>query len=122
MTQHTPGPWRTLPNAVIGQWQVLSPKTKIATVSIQALEGATKLMPDCDMNAKANARLIAAAPELLAACQSLLHFAELTGWGDLALAGSGNEQRDTISIQTMELARKAVAQATGNEIPTPAVS
>lgn len=68
--KHTPGPWRTLANAYIGQWQVLSSESKICTVSKKTLDRSLMAeYPDLDKEASANARLIAAAPELLAACE-----------------------------------------------------
>lgn len=56
---------------------------------------------------RANARLIAAAPDLLAACQALLDY-------------TYNTSQPCTAIR--EQARNAIAQATGNEIPTPAIS
>lgn len=59
-TQHTPGPWRTgdLYHTVFG------PKAEAACPKTIAHMVGTEV--------KANARLIAAAPELLAACETVL--------------------------------------------------
>jgi hypothetical protein len=73
MTTHTPGPWKT----------VLSASTRAVTTSNEAPKQATicRLFSECVAfetgEFEANARLIAAAPELLAALKmaigSLLH-------------------------------------------------
>ena len=62
MTQHTPGPW----NNDTHPWDVLADgkrTTPIATVHVEV---------DGGNEARANARLIAAAPELLEALKSLV--------------------------------------------------
>lgn len=87
--QHTPGPWNIIPNAIIGHWQIESPSGRIATVS-QCINGTE--FPDIDTQAKANAQLIAAAPDLLECCQELLKMVDELlplaqhgcGWGTIA--------------------------------------
>ena len=59
MSKHTPGPWKILHDPVHGGPLVATEDVAIADV--MEMEGGMS---------KANARLIAAAPELLAACES----------------------------------------------------
>jgi len=59
-TEHTPGPWRTVGNKA-GSWSVLSGNICLAVLARK----------DCLEWNEANARLIAAAPELLEALQNL---------------------------------------------------
>lgn len=92
--KHTPGPW----------WDY---ETLDGGVRIDAPSGLIcRLRPDED--AKANARLIAAAPELLQMCTELLHEVE------------GNEKwrqehlgRNYSETQLIVEARAAIAKATG---------
>lgn len=69
--QHTPGPW----TLVLGQR---------GEAWVEAQQGDI-LVAECTENAKANATLIAAAPEMLAALTDLLYVAEEEGlehaWG-----------------------------------------
>ena len=61
MSAHTPGPWETSVNDE-GQWDVCA-------------EGGGDMvadLADCPESAEANARLIAAAPDLLAALKAVL--------------------------------------------------
>lgn len=104
-TNHTPGPWRTLANAYVGNWQILSNKTKVATVSKRTIErGAVGDYPDMDLEAAANARLIAAAPELLEACQEAA--ACMQEWIDADLM--------VIKAEPLTTLRAAIAKATGD--------
>ena len=70
--QHTPGPWRVErqnPSPTTGEWMIAGTKP-----------GYLAEVRDCgSMDVQANARLIAAAPDLLAALQALV--AELDGPG-----------------------------------------
>jgi hypothetical protein len=71
-TKHTPGPWRTDFNSYDNQWRVYE---KNGPPIINSL-----FKPSGEIG-EANARLIAAAPDLLEACEVLLKAApEL--WGD----------------------------------------
>jgi hypothetical protein len=83
-TQHTPGPWR------IGDagFTVFGPPNPGALPETIA-----------PTKSRANARLIAAAPELLAALQSIL---------DIEPSGLSNDER-----RLYALARAAIAKATG---------
>ena len=60
MTQHTPGPWKAIAAAVYAG-------RPLSTVVVSGDHG--RLSAD---EAEANARLIAAAPELLEACKQML--------------------------------------------------
>jgi len=73
MTKHTPGPWEVGPQ----DWS----RTRV----FQEQQGSRRILANCDLNelrethgyqeeALANARLIAAAPDLLAACRDVLEF------------------------------------------------
>lgn len=55
--KHTPGPWQ----ATVGGWAVFGPDYRVANV--------VAATTDAELRHAANAVLIAAAPELLAACQ-----------------------------------------------------
>jgi len=88
--QHTPGPW-------IATW-----KFEIGPVSKEDDQSFGMVIPIADAlgdNREANARLIAAAPQLLLACEGLLAIAE-TG---------------VTSLGAIRVARAAIAKATGSE-------
>jgi hypothetical protein len=99
-TKHTPGPW-----SIQGQWQlktdtgewvdaecVEAPKWGIIGAWVDA---------SCD-EAAANARLVAAAPELLEACKSMLSSGGLIG-----------DRPDVLSA--VQKLRRAVAKAEGRD-------
>jgi hypothetical protein len=74
--QHTPGPWRTctLPYAEGGRGQVVADvPTCFGSVAVRA-DVLTACPPKAELDAQglANARLIAASPDLLAACKAVL--------------------------------------------------
>jgi hypothetical protein len=72
MTKPTPGPWiaASRPSSVVGLPIVSSPQGRsIASVTFFALGEAFELH---DLESQANARLIAAAPDLLRAAEALL--------------------------------------------------
>jgi hypothetical protein len=98
--QHTPGPWKVKAgtNAVLaGRKQICSHVNAASALPVNMLE-------DQEI-AQANARLIAAAPELLDALQELTQIAsvlEATCLGD----SRAKENR-------MDRARAAIAKATG---------
>jgi hypothetical protein len=84
---HTPGPWKQV--SVRGGWdgvQVANGGTTICTLALN--------VPD-------NARLIAAAPDLLEACQFLLETAEKAPWSQMAMS------------RALDHIRAAVAKAIG---------
>ncbi len=79
MTEHTPGPWRCVEPAPGDDcWRILATDANIAHV-----------LPEDEV--EANAALIAAAPDLLAACERLyarLHSAEQLYGGVAKLAAT----------------------------------
>ena len=104
-TQHTPGPWRARPSdtnpARVWITQDAPPNTKAVPFIAQCAEG--------NPQAEANARLIAASPELLDA------LAECVAWHDL----DGQRSQPVYSTQSdvgrrmIAAARAAIAKATG---------
>jgi hypothetical protein len=94
MSAHTPGPWEAIGNLV------RSPMDKESGSGVMLAECADRWFLKVNSDeAKANARLIAAAPELLEALQNLL-----------AVAGV---RIDDPRIVQFDAARAAVAKATG---------
>ena len=91
---HTPGPWIVAePGEVDEHYAVLDGFGHTASVYGYPEEAAA---------AAANARLIAAAPELLEACELLLIY--LGDWNDM-------------EDETCAAARRAIAKARGQEVP-----
>ena len=78
-TQHTPEPWKAR-HCGGNKWEIVaaSPHVKGLTQTVAELNGPWG--PD---NYAANARLIAAAPELLGALQYMLRNAEADGWSEM---------------------------------------
>jgi hypothetical protein len=108
MSKHTPGPWT-------------EHKWNTEEHQISALGGTVALVSHShslisDESADANARLIAAAPDLLAACEALLAYANRYS-DEMAKVGRGaselGELADSISVAGM--ARAAIARAKGGE-------
>lgn len=64
-TQHTPGPWTTDGNAHSGDLDVISPAGRITLIDCEFSDEPEEVLT-------ANARLIAAAPDLLAALMDVL--------------------------------------------------
>jgi hypothetical protein len=104
MSKHTPGPWGVEfsepyePEITAGQWS-------ICRVAAFAGYGEIDLGNELGGNNEslANARLIAAAPELLAALSHLVALLEpVEQWGALAVPG----------LATLNEARAAIAKAT----------
>ena len=94
MSKHTPGPWRVVEDRVPASLEVYAGKTAIAECWRRA-DALTEL---------ANARLIAAAPELLASLQIMVdRFIDTEG----SFGAWENE--------AIEVARAAIAKATGGE-------
>ena len=92
MTEHTPGPWQDA-----GGWFVTAPERQLVVAEVYAVG-----RPDEEVDA--NTRLIAAAPDLLAACE-------------LALATFRRDRMEEIDDREPEIdaLRAAVAQARGDE-------
>ena len=96
-TKHTPGPW--LYNDTTAQVHRLHSAT-IAEVC------------NHDMNREANARLIAAAPDLLEACIAMAKW--IDGHGEVVFLGGGFGAIDSMNNARL-LSRAAIAKATGND-------
>lgn len=93
-TKHTPGPWTMHPRFDDGaEVRALAP---VAWCGVASTHGASSSQVIDAAEARANARLIAAAPDLLEACERLLRWA---GWP--------HAEKD------IELARAAIAKAKG---------
>lgn len=90
-TQHTPGPWAFIPE----------------TFAIESAEGwpIAGTLHDITPQREANARLIASAPELLAALQSLTTWVE-----EPALDEAGEDGKQN----RLGIAKAAIAKATTN--------
>lgn len=76
MTQHTEGPWRVEPMPHPNRWrgwQVEGPSG--------IYDGSKLIQPRLNTLRKPDARLIAAAPELLEALKALVAFADSMGYG-----------------------------------------
>lgn len=98
---HTPGPWRVCENAPSLIEADIGHADGLPRTIAQALDPIPHIG---DATVNANARLIAAAPELLMALQML--YAETAEYIELNhLGGMDN--------QSMQLARAAIAKATG---------
>ena len=93
MSKHTPGPWEAAKrcNAVYAGAQCVANLTEVTT-GVEAEEG------------RANALLVAAAPDLLAACKMLMGVAE---WADR------NRKRSIVDVCDWSRVRAAVAKAEG---------
>ena len=105
MSAHTPGPWEVKPEEcdrpyIRVRGTRLGGRFKVCNVLTPVYEGVHKREAD---ETRANARLIAAAPELLAALQV---FAER----------NSSEEFITITVKTahVDKARAAIAKATGS--------
>lgn len=91
MSNHTPGPWRFTRDHTPGQYGI----------NERIRDRHNSVICNLHINAEANARLIAAAPDLLAALQGL------------AWAVSGIEYVETEYAEQVAQARAAIAEAQG---------
>lgn len=101
---HTPGPWITAGPHGIGIAPAAMPDERLAVVMAMDCELTEEDMYGEDVplaSQVANARLISAAPDLLAACEELLIY--LGDWDDM--------DNDTCAA-----ARKAIAKAKGESL------
>src|SRR5690348_10106594 len=64
VAKHTPGPWQEACDIETGAWYV---------IDSQDMGDGTCIIARCGHNAEANARLIAAAPQLLEAAEAILN-------------------------------------------------
>jgi hypothetical protein len=105
-SKHTPGPWKAQPREGIeGQWEVVS-ACKIGWLIAAAA-------PDIDGDPdEANARLIAAAPELL---EALEHLAAIAGTGLLHRQSLDKQGMVELFEEARAAARAAIAKVKGDE-------
>lgn len=96
-TQHTPGPW-----SIQGDGILLHPVTKaqLLTTRIETYLGTFEILDETN-EPQANARLIAAAPELLEALKIAMHYME----------GDSDDEREGMDYATIE---EAIAKASNN--------
>ena len=104
MTEHTPGPWRTVQEA-----DYEPPEMSVCMIVENAVPDRDETAIHiafafgCTEQAQADARLIAAAPELLAACETAIHALRLS-----------ESCQDEINDAT-DLIRAAIAKARGEK-------
>ena len=105
-TQHSPGPWELDISKASGQWFIVN-RTKYV-VAFVAPNDYMALLVKLDAERKANAHLIAAAPDLLAACERVLEDLEGVGWGEVQ-----GREADAWLDETEKALRAAIAKARG---------
>ena len=108
MSKHTPGPWsfNTSPNC----WSVL----QVGSSGRWIVAGGTAwAIPGRQSEAEANARLIAAAPDLLEALEDLREWA--LDHGEVVFAGGGMHAVDPMN-SCLRRASAAIAKATGEPL------
>jgi hypothetical protein len=110
MTKHTPGPWHV--NSVDGsQWAVIGPATThqgCGAYICDMVNGSLEINAYIGhLEADANARLVAAAPELLAQLQTALRYIEHIG-ANCTERGQGHPQQALV-----DSIRNAIAKAEG---------
>lgn len=104
MTNHTPGPWETRYESPGSPWMaIVSPARRRETDA----EHRVCELRLADPEHAANARLIAAAPALLASLQACL--SQLKGWVD----GVSADEKDFVACKQ---AAAAIEAATGREV------
>jgi hypothetical protein len=73
-TKHTPGPWEAEPHRLDkGRWVICSSASESPAGLVRIAESEAYDHPQYCEEGAANARLIAAAPDLLAACELVYH-------------------------------------------------
>lgn len=102
MSQHTPGPW-----------QIQGEEIHSAEYVLGAVYGIDDYSEE-DTEADANARLIAAAPELLQACQELIR-AYVEEYILREEVGLGDEEMEMAQARAARQARTAIAKARGQQ-------
>lgn len=108
---HTPGPWRLksvggqfLEGEIIGATKTHA-NLPLTIASVRRITANTVAPKTADGESEANARLIFAAPDLLAACEAMLEFLPI---GDYPTAGSKSK-----AIQTRDMVKAAIRKAKG---------
>ena len=105
-TKHTPGPWREKDGLIVGNSNKLD--TPIAMLNPATAVPFDELRP--------NARLIAAAPELLWVAARFLQCRRNSGNGDRGSVKKWTKKELEVSYADLEnYALAAIAKATGNE-------
>lgn len=116
MAEHTPGPWEALPPAKLGKHWRVAQRGMLGGGGVLGSATAMWLIAVIENGApgdtleteEANARLIAAAPDLLAACERLLPWATLS---------DGETVTDDVMnphlLADVQAARAAIAKARG---------
>lgn len=103
-TKHTPGPWSIDQNDLALRGQFLDINTDYAGVLVASVVDLDYDRPECE----ANARLIAAAPELLESLQEILDAS------DAELKGQGSDHDPECPFcSKADKARAVIAKATG---------
>lgn len=109
MTEHTPGPWEAhhqKMDSIDYEWSLQTP-----THAFLMFDFSPTLAPD---ECNANARLIAAAPELLDALRELVELQiYATGWEN-GVESNGIQEADYWHANCMESAKAAIAKAEGH--------
>lgn len=112
MSKHTPGPWRIAENDGAYAYIKSGPGTNLMKPGQMV---AKVWLQDADYN-EANARLIAAAPELLEACKQLLTTLEEAEQAHVLIGHWGQDaQREFYNRPEIKLLVRALAKAEGNE-------
>lgn len=105
MSKHTPGPWKTADITSRGThvyWRIEAPSKHVAGVSVDVTLYPVDVVAVSE-ELKANARLIAAAPDLLAALEAL----------EVAVSMDFSLDRDSRINAAASGARAAIAKARG---------
>lgn len=102
--KHTPGPWNV---AYYGYTE--RPVIKHGSQSIADVRGCE--LDDTTTHSLANARLIAAAPDLLAALKLALPCVE---YAEIETASKGQNEAHDKCLSALEWIREAIAKAEGN--------
>ena len=107
MSKHTKGPWEVVQTdaGIIVRTESVK-KTRAGASRYAAIGGFDRSDPEQLAEALANARLIAAAPELLEALEALVN--------DFGRDGYGGELEDG-ECRVIDMARNAIAQAIGEK-------
>ena len=100
--RHTPGPWEFVFDVAYTSGQHPEPDYEYARISSDKRFNIAKIYPDSE-EWRANARLIAAAPDLLAALETVMP------WASKAVADHYNQKQGK---RALDIARAAIAKAT----------
>lgn len=103
--KHTPGPWEAEGTSILSRYAVF-PATIVCDVGTRNEAFGIK---DAQAVREANARLIAAAPDLLHACESLLC--------EVDRRCGGKCDGDSSLVSAADAARSAISKATGKVVP-----